>query len=616
MTTKQTTFIVLLCLFSLICISHPGIAQDYPIQLGKGGITDIAYVADGTKIVVATTMGVKVYDAITYQNIPILTDKNRYITCLDVSTDGNTFVEGDMKGGIYVWDAITLKYKKQLDNRIQCLSIAINAKMDTIAVASQDGLIKTWDVRTGNRSNFFGRINQGADTYTSIDYHPNKPIIAAGNVDKTVRVWDPQNEKIISQMESHMMPVTSIAFSPDGNSLASASLDRSIQIYDFKTGMLALTMKGKMLPVYKIAFSPDSNAIAAGCADGTIHLWFVEAGKPVKNITGHTRGVTALAFSPDLRTIASGSQDGTIRIWNIASGKEEHIFHEHLGNFTDHDTGINGKTVITLSHGNVVSLWDVTTGKNLKVYNTDPFNRVRCIAIHPDGNIFATAADHDNLKTWHADTGERLNVFKGYTHPITQIAFSPDGNTIATACEDHIIRLWNTHTAVLKRTIRTNRRVVSKLLFSPDGTTLAIVCNGEDIVRLINVNTSERTFILRGLQGTVNDICFTTDGKTIAVSDGVSDIYLWDVRTGEQIKKISPNFRDSFYTVFNRDGTKLITGDMHGVLRMIDIRTGSTGSAFGTLNWCITGLTLTNDGNTLISSSVNGAISLWNISKL
>ena len=412
MTTRQTTFIVLLCLFSLICISHPGIAQDYPIQLGKGGITDIAYVADGTKIVVATTMGVKIYDAITYQNIPILTDKNRYITCLDVSTDGNTFVEGDMKGGIYVWDAITLKYKKQLDNMTQCISIAINATADTIAVASQDGLIKTWDVRTGNRSNFFGRINQGADTYTSIDYHPNKPIIAAGNVDKTVRVWDPQNENIISQMESHMMPVTSIAFSPDGNSLASASLDRSIQIYDFKTGMLALTMKGKMLPVYKIAFSPDSNAIAAGCADGTIHLWFVEAGKPVKTITGHTRGVTALAFSPDLRTIASGSQDGTIRIWNISSGKEEHIFHEHLGNFTDHDTGINGKTVITLSHGNVVSLWDVTTGKNLKVYNTDPFNRVRCIAIHPDGNIFATAADHDNLKTWNADTGERLNVSK------------------------------------------------------------------------------------------------------------------------------------------------------------------------------------------------------------
>ncbi len=609
---KCTLIPILLIIFT----STSSIAQDPSIQLGKGGITDIAYVADGTKLVVATTMGLKIYDTISYENIPIHTDKNRWITCIDVSTDGNTFVEGDMKGGIYVWDANTLQHKKQIDNMTQCLSIAINAKMDTIAVASQDGYIKTWDVRTGNRSNFFGRIDQGVEYYTSIDYHPTQPIIAAGNTDTIIRIWDPQNEEIIRQMESHIMPLTSIAFSPDGNTLASASLENSIRIYDFNIGMLSLVMKGKMIGVYKIAFSPDSSAVAAGCMDGTIHLWFAEAGTPIKTITGHSRAVIALAFSPDLRTIASGSQDGTIRIWNIASGKEGHIFHEHLGHFTDYDTGINGKTIITKTVGDVVSLWDVTTGKNLKVYNTEPFNSVRCIAIHPNGQIFATAADHGNLKTWHADAGKRINVFKGYTHPITHIAFSPDGHTIATAGKDNIIRLWHTDTAELKWTIKTNRRTVSKLQFSPDGTTIAIAYINPDFVRLIHVDTGARTHVLRGIQGSVEDVCFTMDGKTLAISDGVSEIHLWDVRTGEQIKKISPTLRSSFYTVFNRDGTKLITGDMHGVLRMIDVETGSTGSPFGSLNWGITGLTLTNDRNTLIISSMNGAVSLWDISKL
>ena len=617
MSTKHKTIIILLWLVSFLGISHLCIAQDPPIQLGKGGITDLAYVADGTKLVVATTMGLKIYDAINYENIPIHTDKNRWITCIDVSTDGNTFVEGDMKGSIYVWDANTLQHKKQIDNKTQCLSIAINAKMDTVAVASQDGYIKTWDIRTGNRSNFFGRIDQGVEYYTSIDYHPVQPIIAAGNTDTMIRIWDPQNEKIIHQMEAHKMPLTSIAFSPDGNTFASASLDESIRIYDFNTGMLTLVMKGNMMNgVYKTAFSPDSSAVAAGCVDGTIHLWFAEAGTPIKTITGHSRAVIALAFSPDLRTIASGSQDGTIRIWNIASGKEVHIFHEHLGHFTDYDTGINGKTIITKTIGEVVGLWDVTTGKNLKVYNTGTFNSVRCIAIHPNGQIFATAADHGNLKTWDADTGKRINEFKGYTHPITHIAFSPDGHTIATACEDHIIRLWNTDTAELKRTIRPITRNVSKLQFSPDGTTIAIAYSNALIVRLFPVDTGERPHVFKGIQGSIEDICFTMDGKTLAVSDGVSDIYLWDVKTGEQIKKISPTLRSNFYTVFNRDGTKLITGDMHGVLRMIDVETGSTGSPFDALNWGITGLTLTNDGNTLIISSMNGAISLWDISKL
>ncbi len=611
---KKCTLIPILLI--IIFTATSSIAQDPSIQLGKGGITDIAYVADGTKLVVATTMGVKIYDAINYENIPIHTDKNRWITCIDISTDGNTFVEGDMKGGIYVWDANTLQHKKQIDNKTQCLSIAINAKMDTIAVASQDGYIKTWDIRTGNRSNFFGRIDQGVEYYTSIDYHPVQPIIAAGNTDTIIRIWDPQNEKIIHQMEAHTMPLTSIAFSPDGNTLASASLDESIRIYDFNTGMLSLVMKGKMNAVYKIAFSPDSSAVAAGCIDGTIHLWFVEAGTPIKTITGHSRAVIALAFSPDLRTIASGSQDGTIRIWNIASGKEVHVFHEHLGHFTDYDTGINGKTIITKTVGGVVSLWDVTTGKNLKVYNTETFNSVRCIAIHPNEHIFATAADHGNLMTWHADTGKRINEFKGYTHPITHIAFSPDGHTIATACEDHIIRLWNTDTAELKRTIRPITRNVSKLQFSPDGTTIAIAYSNALIVRLFPVDTGERPHVFKGIQGSIEDICFTMDGKTLAVSNGISEIYLWDVRTGEQNKKIRFTFHRNFYTVFNRDGTKLITGDRHGVLRMIDVETGSTGSPFGALNWGITGLTLTNDGNTLIISSMNGAISIRDSSKL
>ncbi len=611
---KKCTLIPILLI--IIFTATSSIAQDPSIQLGKGGITDIAYVADGTKLVVATTMGVKIYDAINYENIPIHTDKNRWITCIDVSTDGNTFVEGDMKGGIYVWDANTLQHKKQIDNKTQCLSIAINAKMDTVAVASQDGYIKTWDVRTGNRSNFFGRIDQGVEYYTSIDYHPVQPIIAAGNTDTMIRIWDPQNEKIIHQMEAHTMPLTSIAFSPDGNTLASASLDESIRIYDFNTGMLSLVMKGKMMGVYKIAFSPDSSAVAAGCVDGTIHLWFAEAGTPIKTITGHSRAVIALAFSPDLRTIASGSQDGTIRIWNIASGKEVHIFHEHLGHFIDYDTGINGKTIITKTVGDVVSLWNVTTGKNLKVYDTETFNSVRCIAIHPNGQIFATAADHGNLMTWHADTGKRINEFKGYTHPITHIAFSPDGHTIATAGKDNIIRLWNTDTAELKWTIRTNRGTVSKLQFSPDGTTIAIAYINPDYVRLIHLDTGERPHVFKGIQGSIEDICFTMDGKTLAVSNGISEINLWDVRTGEHNKKIRFAFHRNFYTVFNRDGTKLITGDRRGVLRMIDVETGSTGSPFGAPNWGITGMTLTNDGNTLIISSVNGAISLWDISKL
>ncbi len=88
---KKYTLIPILLI--IIFTATSSIAQDPLIQLGKGGITDIAYVADGTKLVVATTMGVKIYDAI-----------NWIITGLSLTNDGNTLISNSVNGAISIRD--------------------------------------------------------------------------------------------------------------------------------------------------------------------------------------------------------------------------------------------------------------------------------------------------------------------------------------------------------------------------------------------------------------------------------------------------------------------------------------------------------------------------------
>ena len=65
---------------------------------------------------------------------------------------------------------------------------------------------------------------------------PNGDFVAAGSLDKSVRVWDTRTgmlvERLDGQMEGHKDSVYSVAFAPDGRSLVSGSLDKTIKMWE------------------------------------------------------------------------------------------------------------------------------------------------------------------------------------------------------------------------------------------------------------------------------------------------------------------------------------------------------------------------------------------------
>ena len=74
------TTVTLLILFTLFSLNT--FAQDSPqwhlpegakVRLGKGGIGDIAYSPDGTRLAVAGSIGIWLYDTAAYQEIALLT---------------------------------------------------------------------------------------------------------------------------------------------------------------------------------------------------------------------------------------------------------------------------------------------------------------------------------------------------------------------------------------------------------------------------------------------------------------------------------------------------------------------------------------------------------------
>src|ERR1700761_963613 len=96
--------------------------------------------------------------------------------------------------------------------------------------------------------------------------------------------------------QGHRGPVTSVAFSPDGKYIVSGSVGETIRMWDAQTGKLVSDpFEGHTDWVTSVAFSPDGKYIVSGSEDKTIRMWDAQTGKLVSDpFEGHTDQVTSV----------------------------------------------------------------------------------------------------------------------------------------------------------------------------------------------------------------------------------------------------------------------------------------------------------------------------------
>src|SRR5689334_1715478 len=91
-----------------------------------------------------------------------------------------------------------------------------------------------------------------------------------------------------AELKGHTALVYSVAFSPDGKLLASGDFEKIIKLWDFASGKELRELKGHTGPVYCVAFTPDGKTLASSSHDQTIRLWDVADGKMIRELKGHT----------------------------------------------------------------------------------------------------------------------------------------------------------------------------------------------------------------------------------------------------------------------------------------------------------------------------------------
>ena len=83
-------------------------------RLGRGWVTQVEFSPDGTRLAVAGSIGIWIYDARTYQEIALLTGHTATVESISFSKDGKMLASGIRNRTIRLWDVPKGELRKTL----------------------------------------------------------------------------------------------------------------------------------------------------------------------------------------------------------------------------------------------------------------------------------------------------------------------------------------------------------------------------------------------------------------------------------------------------------------------------------------------------------------------
>ncbi|MDJ0599047.1 MAG: WD40 repeat domain-containing protein [Crocosphaera sp.] len=480
-------------------------------------------------------------------------------------------------------------------------------------------------------------------------FTPDGKFLASASWDKTIEIWDVENDRLVDTLTAHQDAVNSVKISPDGKLLASASADKTIKIWliswdSTKQEFICEEWKKDTLNhddwVWDVCFSCNSRILASAGGDRLIKLWQLNWSEDYQNLTikhlanleGHSNKVYTIDFSPDGQTLASGGEDNKIKLWDVNTGECKQTLEKHQRPVKSVRFSHSGQYLASASEDGTIQLWDIEENKLQKYLNPHK-EQVNSVSFREDDRVLASGGNDNTVKLWSLE-GDLLKTFRGHRDWVRYVEFSPNksspddrncGQILASASDDNTIKLRKID-FILPQNLKGHNGKIHSICFNRNGDTLA--SGGWDgTIRLWSRqddNTWKETECITDTNqdnksNWVWEMSFSPDGQTLVSGGGDNKIKLWSLN--RDLLRVFGDHKGAVHTVrFSPDGDYIASGSGDCTVKLWDAHTRKLVVTCGEDRdgdkqhidkvW---GIEFSPDGQTLASTGADRTIKLWDL---
>lgn len=287
----------------------------------KGKVNDLAFYANGTKLLTRTTSGeITLYDDLHHpEKMRLLADnatRNLYNSTFSMDgkilaasySDSDLYTNSGEGGGIILWDISS----------------------------GQERIIPTPESTPGNDLN----------EIFSLAVSPDNRKLAAGWTNGEITLWTLDQPTLLHTLKGEPdVPILSLAFNDDSTRLASGADSGIILLWETASGSQIKQLpheSNTTNPVTNLVFTSDGAKLISVNGQDTINFW--DMTKAEQHASEKSSRVSSIAIGTDKRTLVSGSYDGSVSLWDIET-------HQQLGKLFDG----NSPVVSLAYHGQSVA---------------------------------------------------------------------------------------------------------------------------------------------------------------------------------------------------------------------------------------------------------------------
>jgi WD40 repeat protein len=289
----------------------------------------------------------------------------------------------------------------------------------------------------------------------------------------------------------------------------------------------------------------------------------------------------------------------------------------------------------------------IAPGENLILTLNGHNSSVNAVAVTPNGQKVISAADDNTLKVWDLATGEELLTLKGHSSSVNAVAVTPNGQKVISACDDNTLKVWDLATGEELLTLKGHSSSVNAVAVTPNGQRV-ISGSSDSTLKAWNLLPRERLNFtnnhsrhisweypcdtLKAHSSWVNSVAVTPNGQQVISACDDNTLKVWnrfwiqeDIFEGNIFELIVASFIGSSLkadihhssgvnvVTITPNGQQVISASNDGTLKVWNLATGEKLFTLKGHTDTVKAIAITSNGQRVISASDDNTLKVWNL---